>query len=82
MVFHLCRKKALELSASLEKALEEGKECDLVEAWRKVRELTIRELERTYERLGIKFDEYHGEAMYREVAQSHSGQRRRLSLRP
>ncbi len=60
------RTGAVELSAKLEESLEKG-EGPWVEEWGKVRELTIRELEKTYFRLGISFDEYHGEAMYRDV---------------
>ena len=53
------RKKALELS----KALEDGNEA-LLEKWKFIRDATIQDLEQMYERIGVKFDHYHGEAMY------------------
>lgn len=35
-----------------------------LENWRKIRELTVQELEKIYQRLGIKFDDYHWESDY------------------
>ncbi|CAH2091684.1 unnamed protein product [Euphydryas editha] len=35
-----------------------------LENWRKIRELTVQELEKIYRRLGIQFDDYHWESDY------------------
>ena len=43
--------------------LENGDE-KMTSMWKVIRDLTIRELEVTYRRLGIAFDHYHGESMY------------------
>ena len=32
--------------------------------WQLIRDVTVQDLAKTYSRLGVKFDEYHGEAMY------------------
>ena len=46
--------------------LETGNE-DLRTQWEMIRNVTIKELEKVYARLGIKFDHYHGEAMYADA---------------
>lgn len=51
--------KAREAFSKLERGDEE-----LTNQWKLLREYTIRELERTYKRLNIQFDVFHGEAMY------------------
>ncbi|CAH2244095.1 jg5107 [Pararge aegeria aegeria] len=43
-------------------AIEQGK-TNLAN-WRKIREITVKELDKVYHRLGIKFDEYHWESEY------------------
>ena len=43
--------------------LESGNE-EYLEIWRYFREISLREYEKTYELLGIKFDSYNGEAFY------------------
>ena len=43
--------------------LESGNE-EYLEIWRCFREISLREYEKTYELLGIKFDSYNGEAFY------------------
>ncbi|XP_049851708.1 probable arginine--tRNA ligase, cytoplasmic isoform X1 [Schistocerca gregaria] len=43
------------------KAMEEGDEGKLA-SWRRFRELSIREYEKTYDRLNVKFDVYSGES--------------------
>jgi len=35
-----------------------------LEVWRQCREVSVEELERSYRRLGVRFDLYHGESMY------------------
>ena len=45
------------------KKLESGDKNDF-SGWKSFREYTIQELERTYGRIGIKFDEYEWESMY------------------
>ncbi|XP_063823618.1 probable arginine--tRNA ligase, mitochondrial [Ostrinia nubilalis] len=42
--------------------IEQGKMN--LEDWKKIREVTIRELEKVYQRLGIQFDDYHWESDY------------------
>lgn len=51
--------RAREIFESLEKGEEE-----ISKKWKILREYTTRELAETYERLGIRFDEYHWESMY------------------
>nr|XP_026491767.1 probable arginine--tRNA ligase, mitochondrial isoform X1 [Vanessa tameamea] len=46
--------------------IEQGR-SDL-ENWRKIREITVQELEKIYHRLGITFDDYHWESDYNGVA--------------
>lgn len=46
--------------------IEQGK-MDL-ENWKKIRELTVQELENVYQRLGIQFDAYHWESDYNYLA--------------
>lgn len=46
--------------------MENGEMPDL-EAWQRYRKYTVNELERVYERLGIRFDEYAWESSYRKV---------------
>lgn len=43
--------------------LEDGN-TKLKSQWKIIRDFTISELEKTYERLGVRFDHFHGEAMY------------------
>lgn len=43
--------------------LENGSEAEL-KSWRNYMQYTIQELEHTYERLGVRFDEYNYESMY------------------
>ena len=45
------------------KLLEEG-DPELVELWKKFRELSLKEFDKTYELLGSKFDSLNGEAFY------------------
>ena len=42
----------------------EAKEDFLTSQWADIREVTIEALSKVYSRLGIRFDYYHGEAMY------------------
>jgi hypothetical protein len=44
--------------------LEMGQDEQLMQMWRDIRDVTVKELEKTYDRLGVYFDDYHGEAMY------------------
>lgn len=46
--------------------MENGQLPDL-EAWNQYRDYTVNELERVYQRLGIKFDEYAWESQYRKT---------------
>ncbi len=46
-------------------ALEQGREEE-VALWHRFRELSLREFERIYSRLGIEFDAYRGESAYNE----------------
>lgn len=45
--------------------LEQG-DTETVELWSKFRELSIKEYKRIYEKLGIEFDSYNGEAFYND----------------
>ncbi len=44
--------------------LESGKDEHLRRIWARICDLTITELEKTYDRLGVRFDHYHSESMY------------------
>ena len=44
-------------------ALEQGDPAQTAQ-WSLIRECTKKELELTYDRLGVRFDHFHGEAMY------------------
>ena len=46
--------------------LEAG-DAQLKTQWSQIRSATVDSLEKVYERLGIHFDHYHGEAMYGDV---------------
>ncbi len=61
------RNHAQELSKQLEDAMSRKEDSEDVKVWRRIRELTVAELEATYARIGIRFDEYHGEAMYADA---------------
>lgn len=47
--------------------LEHG-DVGITALWHKFRLLSIHEYEKTYHRLGVRFDEYEGESMYRDAA--------------
>jgi len=47
--------------------MEEG-DREALALWRRFRELSLLELERTYARLGIRFDDYTGESAYNDVS--------------
>lgn len=47
-------------------AMLEAGEASVVELWDKFRSLSLKEYERIYNRLGIKFDSYNGEAFYND----------------
>lgn len=51
------------------KKLEEG-DPENMSLWSWIRELSIREVERIYKKLGVHFDEYLGEKMYVEAAKA------------
>jgi len=44
--------------------LESGVEGDVRATWRRLTELSLREFDRIYDRLGVKFDEVRGESFY------------------
>ena len=44
--------------------LESGEEGDVRATWRKLTELSLREFDKIYERLGVTFDEVRGESFY------------------
>jgi arginyl-tRNA synthetase len=44
--------------------LESGEDVDGLSQWESIRKITIHNLESTYKRLGIKFDEYAWESWY------------------
>src|SRR5690606_31746187 len=46
-------------------ALEQGREEEM-ELWRRFRELSLREFEQTYDRLGVEFDTFKGESAYNQ----------------
>uniref|UniRef100_A0A1B6KMN9 Probable arginine--tRNA ligase, mitochondrial n=1 Tax=Graphocephala atropunctata TaxID=36148 RepID=A0A1B6KMN9_9HEMI len=48
--------------------LESNDESPVMERWKMIRKVTVDELEKTYARLGVKFDEYHWESMYNAKA--------------
>ncbi len=50
------------------KNLEEGKEYEY-NLWKKFRDLSVKEFDRVYKRLGIKFDSIKGEAFYSDIMQ-------------
>ena len=50
--------------------LESKDEC-LHAQWSKIRETTVKSLEEVYARLNIRFDHYHGEAMYGDQKVGH-----------
>jgi arginyl-tRNA synthetase len=47
------------------KALEEGR-TEETELWKRFREFSLQSFNKTYDRLGIKFDHYHGESFYND----------------
>lgn len=47
------------------KKLEDGEE-EALELWRWFKEISLREFERVYKRLGVEFDSYSGEAFYND----------------
>ncbi|XP_072941739.1 probable arginine--tRNA ligase, mitochondrial isoform X2 [Epargyreus clarus] len=49
--------------------IEQGKAS--LDNWKKIREFTVQELENTYKRLGITFDDYHWESDYNGKAIQH-----------
>lgn len=53
-----------ERARTLFRKLETGEDTVLHQAWAKYKEYTIEELESTYSRIGISFDEYHWESTY------------------
>lgn len=59
-------KKARDMFARLENGDEQ-----LMQTWRFFKDISIKELENIYSRLGIEFDEYHGESMYARDKSNH-----------
>jgi arginyl-tRNA synthetase len=51
--------RAKELFARLE-----HRDPEMLRDWKVIRDLTVSELEKVYERVGVRFDHYHGESMY------------------
>lgn len=49
------------------KKLESNSDKEIVAQWTRFREFTIDNLKSTYQRIGIEFDEIHGESMYSEA---------------
>ncbi len=60
---HLVHEQGMEFF----KRMEQG-DSDALEFWKRCRDISIREYSQMYTRLGVQFDEYHGEAMYQEKA--------------
>ncbi|MEX1023986.1 MAG: arginine--tRNA ligase [Planctomycetota bacterium] len=46
--------------------LESGEEGDVRATWRRLTELSLREFQRVYDRLGVSFDHFRGEAWYED----------------
>ena len=53
----------LEKARNLFHSMEEGRESSL-NTWQMFRDLSVKEFKKSYKRLNIEFDEYHGESMY------------------
>ncbi|XP_052737894.1 probable arginine--tRNA ligase, mitochondrial isoform X2 [Bicyclus anynana] len=57
-----CNENVLNKAKKYFSDIEQGR-ADLGN-WRNIREITVKELDKVYQRLGIKFDEYHWESNY------------------
>ena len=52
------------------KKLEQGQDAELVKIWLKIADTSLKEFQKIYERLGIKYDLFLGESFYRNKTEA------------